>query len=64
MHQRKIQNTSVALTELGFGASVLGNLYRVTPADDAPAAVDAAWEAGLRYLRSAEPLPVRTTERE
>jgi D-threo-aldose 1-dehydrogenase len=53
LHQRKIQNTSVFLTELGFGASVIGNLYRVTPVEDATAAVDAAWEAGLRYFDTA-----------
>ncbi|WP_406430751.1 aldo/keto reductase [Streptomyces sp. NBC_01589] len=53
MHQRKIQNTSVSLTELGFGASVIGNLYRVTPVGDATAAVDAAWDAGIRYFDTA-----------
>ncbi|MDN0196356.1 aldo/keto reductase [Streptomyces sp. S.PNR 29] len=53
MHQRKIRNTSIALTELGFGASVIGNLYHVTPVDDATAAVDAAWEAGIRYVDTA-----------
>ncbi|MFD7609045.1 aldo/keto reductase [Streptomyces mirabilis] len=53
MRLRKIQNTPVAVTELGFGASVIGNLYRVTPADDATAAVDAAWDAGIRYFDTA-----------
>ncbi|WP_329359843.1 aldo/keto reductase [Streptomyces sp. NBC_01483] len=53
MHQQKIQDTSVSLTELGFGASVIGNLYRVTPADDATAAVDTAWDAGIRYFDTA-----------
>lgn len=42
MQRRKIHNTSVELTELGFGASVIGNLYRTTPAADATAAIDAA----------------------
>ncbi|MGW1605248.1 aldo/keto reductase [Streptomyces eurythermus] len=63
MHQRKIQNTSVRLTELGFGASVIGNLYRVTPADDATAAVDAAWEAGLRYFDTAPHYGLGLSER-
>ncbi|MFF4037689.1 aldo/keto reductase [Streptomyces sp. NPDC001816] len=63
MHQRKIQNTSVSLTELGFGASVIGNLYRVTPADDATAAVDAAWEAGLRYFDTAPHYGLGLSER-
>ncbi|MGW2725451.1 aldo/keto reductase [Streptomyces sp. NPDC001492] len=63
MHQRKIQNTSVSLTELGFGASVIGNLYRVTPADDATAAVDAAWQAGLRYFDTAPHYGLGLSER-
>ncbi|WP_216589611.1 aldo/keto reductase [Streptomyces brasiliscabiei] len=53
MRHRKITTTSVELTELGFGASVIGNLYRVTPAHDATAAIDAAWDAGVRYFDTA-----------
>ncbi|OIJ91827.1 aldo/keto reductase [Streptomyces monashensis] len=53
MGHRKITNTPVELTELGFGASVIGNLYRVTPPDDAQAAIEAAWEAGIRYFDTA-----------
>ncbi|MCL8016238.1 aldo/keto reductase [Streptomyces sp. AS02] len=63
MHHRKIQNTSVALTELGFGASVIGNLYRVTPVDDATAAVDAAWQAGIRYFDTAPHYGLGLSER-
>lgn len=63
MQQRKIQNTSVALTELGFGASVIGNIYRVTPVEDATAAVDAAWEAGLRYFDTAPHYGLGLSER-
>ncbi|MDX3803232.1 aldo/keto reductase, partial [Streptomyces sp. AK04-3B] len=51
--RRTISNTPVELTGLGFGASVIGNLYRVTPADDAAAAVEAAWDAGIRYFDTA-----------
>ncbi|MFK0156590.1 aldo/keto reductase [Streptomyces sp. NPDC090493] len=53
MRHRKITGTPVQLTELGFGASVIGNLYRVTPAHDATAAVETAWEAGIRYFDTA-----------
>ncbi|MER6426113.1 aldo/keto reductase, partial [Streptomyces sp. NPDC001137] len=53
MHRRKIPHTPVEITELGFGASVIGNLYRVTPAHEAAAAVDAAWQAGIRYFDTA-----------
>ncbi|MFF7982849.1 aldo/keto reductase, partial [Streptomyces sp. NPDC007901] len=44
MRRRKIRNTAVELTELGFGASVIGNLYRTTTAEDAAAALDTAWD--------------------
>ncbi|MFE7766031.1 aldo/keto reductase [Streptomyces sp. NPDC057438] len=50
---RTITNTSVALTDLGFGASVIGNLYRVTPVEDANAAIETAWDAGIRYFDTA-----------
>ncbi|MEW2120564.1 aldo/keto reductase [Streptomyces sp. NPDC005474] len=53
MQRRNIHNTAVELTELGFGASVIGNLYRTTPAADATAAIDAAWDAGIRYFDTA-----------
>ena len=63
MHQRSIQHTSVSLTALGFGGSVIGNLYRLTPAADAAAAVDAAWEAGLRYFDTAPHYGLGLSER-
>ena len=63
MHSRKITNTTVALTELGFGASVIGNLYRVTPVHDATAAVTAAWEAGIRYFDTAPHYGLGLSER-
>ncbi|WP_405673647.1 aldo/keto reductase [Streptomyces sp. NBC_01530] len=63
MGRRKVGSTPVELTELGFGASTIGNLYRVTPAADAAAAVDAAWEAGLRYLDTAPHYGLGLSER-
>ncbi|WP_037886356.1 aldo/keto reductase [Streptomyces sp. NRRL S-646] len=63
MHQGTIQNTSVALSDLGFGASVIGNLYRVTPVEEATAAVDAAWEAGIRYFDTAPHYGLGLSER-
>ncbi|NJI59455.1 aldo/keto reductase [Microbacterium oxydans] len=38
---------------LGFGAAPLGNLFRPISDDDARAAVDAAWLAGVRYFDTA-----------
>ncbi|WP_199816713.1 aldo/keto reductase, partial [Streptomyces scabiei] len=63
LHHRKIQRTSVAVTELGFGASVIGNLYRETSADDASAVVDAAWDAGIRYFDTAPHYGLGLSER-
>ncbi|MEU6086796.1 aldo/keto reductase [Streptomyces sp. NPDC047085] len=63
MGHRKITNTPVELTELGFGASVIGNLYRVTPPHDAQAAIEAAWEAGIRYFDTAPHYGLGLSER-
>ena len=63
MRRRKITNTLVELTELGFGAAVIGNLYRVTPAHDARAAVETAWDAGIRYFDTAPHYGLGLSER-
>jgi D-threo-aldose 1-dehydrogenase len=63
LHHRKIQNTPVSVTELGFGASVIGNLYRVTDAQAASAALDAAWDAGIRYYDTAPHYGLGLSER-
>jgi D-threo-aldose 1-dehydrogenase len=63
LQQRKIHHRSVSLTGLGFGASVIGNLYQVTPVQDATAAVDAAWEAGIRYFDTAPHYGLGLSER-
>ncbi len=61
--RRKVASTPVELTGLGFGASVIGNLYRVTPAHDAQAAIEAAWEAGIRYFDTAPHYGLGLSER-
>ncbi|MEU6352339.1 aldo/keto reductase [Streptomyces sp. NPDC047072] len=63
MRQQKIANTSVAVAELGFGASAIGNLYRITPSDEATAAVEAAWTAGIRYFDTAPHYGLGLSER-
>jgi D-threo-aldose 1-dehydrogenase len=45
--------TGTDLTELGFGAAQLGNLFRETTDEEAQGAVNAAWEEGLRYFDTA-----------
>jgi D-threo-aldose 1-dehydrogenase len=63
MGRRRIGSTPVELTELGFGASVIGNLYKVTPAHDAQAALEAAWQAGIRYFDTAPHYGLGLSER-
>lgn len=41
------------LTELGLGVAQFGNLYRETTDDEAASAVEAAWQAGIRYFDTA-----------
>ncbi|GAA2861440.1 oxidoreductase [Actinoplanes cyaneus] len=53
MLRRQIPGTPVALTELGFGGSVIGNLYRVTSEQEASRAISTAWECGIRYFDTA-----------
>src|SRR5947209_8120038 len=63
MRRRTIARTPVAVTDLGFGASVIGNLYRATSDDEAAAAVAAAWEAGIRYFDTAPHYGLGLSER-
>lgn len=50
MKARPLPHTALQLTELGFGAASIGNLYRKTGEDEAAAAVQAAWDCGIRYF--------------
>lgn len=51
--RRPIGSTGLMVPELGFGAASLGNLYTTVSDNDARAAIDAALEAGLRYVDTA-----------
>ncbi|MPZ73700.1 MAG: aldo/keto reductase [Nitriliruptorales bacterium] len=53
----------VDLTTLGFGGSMLGNLYQATTDRQGVAAVDAAWEAGVRYFDTAPHYGLGLSER-
>ncbi|WP_329466920.1 aldo/keto reductase [Streptomyces sp. NBC_01431] len=61
--RRAIRGTAVELTGLGFGASTIGNLYKLTPAEDAAAAVEASWQAGIRYFDTAPHYGLGLSER-
>ncbi len=43
----------VPLTRMGFGGAPLGNLYRRVSEGDAQGALQAAWDAGIRYFDTA-----------
>ena len=45
--------TPVPLTRMGFGGAPLGNLYRKVTEADAQAALQAAFDAGIRYFDTA-----------
>ncbi|WP_378147915.1 aldo/keto reductase [Cnuibacter sp. UC19_7] len=51
------------LTEIGFGGAQLGSLYRETTDEEARAAVDAAWKAGVRYYDTAPHYGIGLSER-
>jgi D-threo-aldose 1-dehydrogenase len=63
MRRRRIAGTTVEPTELGFGASVIGNLYRETSPEDAAGAIAAAWDAGIRYFDTAPHYGLGLSER-
>lgn len=50
MKVRHLPRTPLELTELGFGAASIGNLYRHTSEEEAAAAVQTAWDCGIRYF--------------
>jgi D-threo-aldose 1-dehydrogenase len=54
---------TIPLTELGFGASQGGNLYRARSDEEFAAAVDAAWDAGIRYFDTAPHYGLGLSER-
>ncbi|TDC61090.1 aldo/keto reductase [Micromonospora sp. KC207] len=64
MRERALpRRPAVRLTELGFGAAQGGNLYRAITDEEFAAAVDTAWEAGLRYYDTAPHYGLGLSER-
>ncbi|MFH8484172.1 aldo/keto reductase [Streptomyces longisporoflavus] len=61
--RRAVGSGGVEVTELSFGAAGLGNLYTPITDEDAVAAVDAAWDAGLRYFDTAPHYGIGLSER-
>jgi D-threo-aldose 1-dehydrogenase len=50
---RRLGRSPVQVTELSFGGAVIGNLFTPVGDEDARAAVDAAWEGGIRTFDTA-----------
>ncbi|MFI5475900.1 aldo/keto reductase [Streptomyces cacaoi] len=63
MRTGPLGGTGVQVTELAFGAAGIGNLYRPISEDAAVAAVDAAWEAGIRTFDTAPHYGLGLSER-
>ncbi|WP_239103658.1 aldo/keto reductase [Microbispora corallina] len=51
------------LTPYGFGAAPIGNLYTAITDEEATAAVDAAWDAGIRFFDTAPHYGLGLSER-
>jgi D-threo-aldose 1-dehydrogenase len=58
-----VRETGVALSRLSFGGAPIGNLYRPTSDEDAREALDAAWDAGIRYFDTAPHYGLGLSER-
>lgn len=50
---RKLPRCDLSLSVIGLGCAQMGNLYRVTPYEEARGAFSAAWDAGIRYFDTA-----------
>lgn len=63
MHTNRLGSTDVEVTVLGFGGAQIGNLYTAIDDETAAAAVDAAWEGGVRYFDTAPHYGLGLSER-
>lgn len=63
MRRTTLGRGTVPVTGLSFGAAGIGNLYTAVAPGDAAAAVDAAWEAGIRYFDTAPHYGLGLSER-
>ncbi|MGW7069324.1 aldo/keto reductase [Streptomyces sp. NPDC054855] len=61
--RRTLGPGGVEVTELSFGAAGLGNLFTRVTDEEAAEAIDAAWEAGVRYFDTAPHYGIGLSER-
>lgn len=50
---RRLGRIGLHVSRLGFGSTAIGNLYRARTEGEAQAALQAAWDAGVRYIDTA-----------
>ena len=60
---RRLGRSPVLVTEYSFGGAPLGNLFTPVTEDDARAAVDAAWDGGIRTFDTAPHYGLGLSER-
>ena len=63
LRSRPLGRSQVRVTELGFGAAAMGNLFTPVSDDAAAAAVAAAWAAGIRVFDTAPHYGLGLSER-
>ncbi|MEU3225567.1 aldo/keto reductase [Streptomyces sp. NPDC006976] len=63
MQRNRLGNSTVEVTALSFGAAAIGNLFSAVEPERAAAAVDAAWDAGIRYFDTAPHYGLGLSER-
>ncbi|MFB8119541.1 MULTISPECIES: aldo/keto reductase [unclassified Streptomyces] len=63
MRRIRLGRSAVEITELSFGAAALGNLFTEVGPEQAAAAVDAAWDEGIRYFDTAPHYGLGLSER-
>jgi D-threo-aldose 1-dehydrogenase len=59
----RLGHSAVEVTRLGFGGASIGNLYREVSDEGAAAAVEAAWQAGIRTFDTAPHYGLGLSER-
>jgi D-threo-aldose 1-dehydrogenase len=60
---RRLGRSRVLVTEVSFGGAAIGNLFTEVGEDDARAAVDAAWDGGIRTFDTAPHYGLGLSER-
>src|SRR5437764_9697052 len=63
MRHRVSARTGLSFSELCFGAAPIGNAFGAVSEEDARAAVDAAWDGGVRYFDTAPHYGLGLSER-